>query len=499
MPLAITPLRKTRVLLTTLVLGCSTLLSSCTLAPHYERPAPPVASNWTDPAPDHAPAPDATAIGWRDFFTDPRLQRLIELALRENRDLRVAALNVQAAEAQYRVQRASLFPTIDVTALQETEKIPDAVAGIVSGGASAGAGAGNTTSGGSGSITERLASVGVGFTSYELDLFGRIRSLTRTALETYLSDEQTRRSSQISLIAEIASAYLTVCADRAILQVTRETLASQIATVDLTRRTVNLGTGTALTLRQAEITVDTARANLAAYTQQLAQDRNALVLLLGAPLPPDAEFADTPEMTLPPALPEGVPSEVLTRRPDVLAAEHQLIGANANIGAARAAFFPSITLTGSLGTESTQLSGLFKPGSQAWSFEPQITLPIFTGGANRANLDLAKIQKNIYIADYEKTIQSAFREVDDALSARATLDAQLAAERALVDAAADAYRLSDMRFRGGIDTFLSVLDAERTLYSAQQGVVTLELSRSQNLATLYKALGGGLLEHSERR
>jgi multidrug efflux system outer membrane protein len=243
--------------------------------------------------------------------------------------------------------------------------------------------------------------------------------------------------------------------------------------------------------------VDTAKANLAAYTRQAAQDRNALVLLIGGPLPDDLPFeADLGTVNLSADLPAGVPSEVLAGRPDVLAAEHQLIAANADIGAARAAFFPRITLTGSYGTASTQLSGLFKPGSSAWTFSPQITLPIFTGGANKANLDLNKIQTDINIAQYEKTLQTAFREVDDALAARQTLDEQLAAQRAVLEDTSQAYQLADLRFRSGVDSFLPVLDAQRALYSAQQGVVSLELMRLQNMATLYKALGAGMREET---
>jgi len=485
-------------------------LAGCTLAPHYERPMAPVAAEWTAaPAADaraggdvgaaHAEEWDAAALGWRDFFTDPRLQRMIALALANNRDLRVAALNVLETNAQYRVQRASLFPTLNITGTQQTEKLPLDVAGSSSGSTGSSVATTTSTTSGGGSITEHYADLGVGFTSYELDVFGRIRSLTRTALETYLADEQTRRSTQLSLIAEVASAWLTVAADRALLKVTEDTLTAQIATLDLTRRLSELNEGTGLAVRQAEITVATARANLAAYQQTLAQDRNALVLLVGTPMSPDYEFSDDPALKEPPALSAGVPSKVLSQRPDVLASEHTLLGANANIGAARAAFFPSISLTGSFGTASTALAGLFKSGSQDWSFSPTITLPIFTGGQNRANLDLAKVEKRIDVAQYEKTIQTAFREVDDALAARATLDAELAADQSLLEASTEAYRLSELRFRGGIDTFLTVLDAERTLYSAQQSLVNVELSRSQNLATLYKALGGGMRESSDLR
>jgi multidrug efflux system outer membrane protein len=472
-------------------LSVVTVLSACTLEPHYKRPVAPVPATWTGGAPqtseNRTPVPD---IGWRQFFPDPGMQRLIELSLANNRDLRVAVLNVQAAQAQYRVQRADLFPSIAANGLEQVEKYP---AGVFATGAQGAPAAGSTAAG----VTIRYFQAGVGFTSYEIDLFGRVRSLEHAALERFLSSAETRRSTQISLIAEVVSAYLAVMADETILKVTRETLESQTASYELTRRSLEAGATTALAFRQAASTVDTAKANLAAYTRQAAQDRNALALLIGGPLPGDLSFeADLGTVNLSADLPAGMPSEVLASRPDVLAAEHQLIAANADIGAARAAFFPRITLTGSYGTASTQLSGLFKAGSSAWTFSPQITVPIFAGGANKANLDLNKIEKDINIAQYEKTLQTAFREVDDALAARQTLDDQLAAQRAVLEDTSQSYQLADLRFRSGVDSFLSVLDAQRALYSAQQGVVSLELMRLQNMATLYKALGAGMREET---
>jgi multidrug efflux system outer membrane protein len=490
-----------------LIAVSATLLAACTLAPHYDRPKAPVSEAWRDEAgvtaaqagttaqQDRTPSGNASDVGWRDFFPDARVQRLVEIALANNRDLRVSALNVGAAEAQYRVQRADLFPKINATGLEQVQKIPAGVAASSVSGSSGGAAAGGVPSS---SVITRYFSAGVGFTSYELDFFGRIRSLNQAALEQYLGTEQTRRSAQITLIAEVASAYLTLAADQAILKVTQDTLTAQGASNDLIKRSLDAGVTTALALRQSDITVETARANLSAYTRQLAQDRNALALLIGTDLPDDLQVAADLDATVqPPELPAGLPSEVLTRRPDVLAAEYQLKAANADIGAARAAFFPSVSLTGSYGFASAELSGLFKHSSEAWTFAPQISVPIFAGGANRANLDLARIQKNIFIAQYEKAIQSAFREVDDALAARGTLDEQLKSQHALVDASSQAYRLADIRFKGGVDSFLTVLDAQRSLYSAQQGLITLELQRLQNMATLYKALGGGLQERSE--
>lgn len=492
-------------------------LAGCTLEPHYQRPQPAVTPQWpampqgpampqssAPPAGDSArppaqAAPDApqrsaAQIGWREFFTDPKLQTLIEQALQHNPDAQIATLNIAAARAQYQIQRAQLFPTISATATEQVEKFPAAVAPLASG-------AGGTGVGGigaaSGSGVFRFFDVGVGFTSYELDLFGRIRSLNHAKLQQYLGFVQTRRSTQISVIAEVANAYLTWLADQKLLRITEDTLNSQQQSLDLIRLSFEGGVATALDLHQAEITVATAQANLAQYRRQVAQDQNALVVLLGAPLP--SEFVadvELDEESLLTDLPAGVPSEVLVQRPDILAAEHNLIAANANIGAARAAFFPSILLTGSYGTTSTQLSGLFKQGSTAWTFSPQISLPIFAGGANVASLDLAKVQKNILVVQYEQAIQSGFREVADALAGRATLDSQVAADTALVKASSESFRLSNMRFTGGVDNYLGVLDSQRLLYTAQQSLVSVKLARLQNLVTLYKALGGGWFERS---
>jgi len=294
------------------------------------------------------------------------------------------------------------------------------------------------------------------------------------------------------LVAEVANAYLTLLADQELLRVTQDTLSSQEASYKLTKMSYDGGIDTALDLRQAETSVDTARANLAQYTRQAAQDQNALVLLLGSPLPADLPpGAGLDEQQLLAELPAGLPSDLLVRRPDILAAEHNLMAANASIGAARAAFFPSVTLTGNYGTASTQLSGLFDHGSTAWTFSPQISLPIFAAGAHVAALDLAKVQKNISIVQYEQAIQTAFREVADALAGRSTLDSQIAADQALLEATRESYRLSDMRFRDGVDNYLGVLDSQRSLYTAQQTLVGVKLSRLQNLVTLYKALGGG--------
>ena len=472
-----------------LAAAVATLLGACTLEPHYHRPPSPV------PALQGGTEGETVAadIGWREFFPDPQLQQLIALALTSNRDLRVAALNVQSAQAQYRIQRAELFPTIGASAVEQVQHIPSGVlAAEIPGGAAGGAGTLPNNG-----ITVHTYDVGLGFTNYELDLFGRIRSLSHAALQQYFSSGETRRSVELTLVAEVATAYVAVLADQTLLDITRDTLKSQEDSYALTQKMFNGGTTTELALRQAETTVDTARANLAQYNRQQALDRDALQLLLGAPIPDGIDFSEGLNRgNMVAELEEGIPSDVLVRRPDVLAAEHQLMAANAEIGAARAAFLPAISLTGNFGTESTQLSGLFKGGSRAWTFSPQISVPIFAGGANVANLEATKLARDTAVAQYEKAIQTAFREVADALVARGTLDDQLAAQQALVTASTVAYRLADMRYRGGVDSYLTALVAQVSLYSAQQQLQTVRLLRLQNLVTLYKALGGGLREHT---
>jgi multidrug efflux system outer membrane protein len=482
------------------VLGACLILylAGCTLEPHYHRPQPAVTPQWPAlPQSSASAAPDASQrsaaqIGWREFFTDTKLQTLIEQALQHNPDAQIATLNIAAARAQYQIQRAELFPKISASATEEVEKFPAAVAPLASG---AGTTTGVGTSSGSGIF--RYFDVGLGFTSYELDLFGRIRSLNHAKLQKYLGYVETRRSTQISVIAEVANAYLSWLADRKLLRITEDTLNSQQESLKLIRLSFHGDISTALDLHQAETTVATAQANLSQYRRQVAQDQNALGVLLGAPLPSgfvaDVELDEENFLA---DLPAGVPSEVLVQRPDILAAEHNLIAANANIGAARAAFFPSILLTGSYGTASTQLSGLFQQGSTAWTFSPQISLPIFAGGANVGSLNLAKLQKNILVVQYEQAIQTGFREVADALAGRATLDSQVTADNVLVQASSESFRLSNMRFTSGVDNYLGVLDSQRSLYTAQQSLVSVKLARLQNLVTLYKALGGGWYEHS---
>jgi multidrug efflux system outer membrane protein len=466
-----------------LVVGAMTL-SACTLEPKYTRPDAPLAMaehNVVSGIP-------AEELGWREFFPDLQLQQLIVLALANNRDLQVAALNVETAQAHYRIQRADLFPTISATASEQAERLPIGVLEASFPG-------GNTSA--PGSVVSHTYTAGLGFTNFELDLFGRIRSLAHADMQQYFSVEETRRSAQIALVAEVANAYLVLLMDQTLLDITRQTLENQSASYELTRKMFERGTTTELSLRQSESTVDTARANLAQYGRALAQDRDALQLLLGTQIPESIDLSaglDRPELVS--AVDEAIPSNVLVKRPDVLAAEHLLKAANANIGAARAAFFPAIELTGSRGSASTELSGLFKNNSLAWAFAPQISVPIFAGGANEANLEAARLARATAVAQYEKAIQIAFREVADALAARSYLDEQLAAQRALVTASQDAYHLAQMRFRGGVDNYLSELDAQRSLYGAQQQLQIVRLQRLENLVTLYKTLGGGLHENT---
>lgn len=474
------PVLTMKPILTLAAVAATAALAACSLEPRYDRPDAPVATAFPQvPAPGGAYSA-AADIGWRDFFADARLQKLVELALANNRDLRVAVLNIEAARAQFRIQRADLLPRVDAGASETAQRVPDAFTAP---------GQPNTT---------HTYSAALGITAFELDLFGRVRSLSHSALQQYLSVEETRRSAQIALVAEVASAYLSELTDQALLQMTADTLDTQQSSYDLTRRSFEAGIASALDLRQAQTALETARANLAQYRRLVAQDHNALLLLLGVPaLPADLpapHSLDAQELLT--ELPAGLPSEVLIRRPDVRAAEHRLIAANANIGAARAAFFPRITLTGSYGTMSTQFDDLFDSGTRAWSFTPAISVPLFTGGANRANLDLAETLKDINVAQYEQAIQTAFREVADALVAHGALDEQLSAQQALVEATQDSYRLAEMRFRAGVESYLTVLDAQRSLYAAQQSYLTTKLARLQNLVTLYKALGGGWNEQT---
>jgi multidrug efflux system outer membrane protein len=453
------------------------ILTGCgTLAPNYQRPAPPVSSSWpSGPAyPAIASGQGEASADWRDFVIDPKLRQLIDLALANNRDLRVAALTIEKAQAQYQIERSLLFPHINGSASDSASLTPAAISPT-----------------GTRYVLHEY-SVGLGFSAYELDFFGRVRSLKDQALEQYLSTEEAHRSTQISLITEVTTAYLTLVADQGHLSLAEDTLKNQQSAYVLDKRRFELGAASQLDLSQAQTVVDTARGDVARYTSVVAQDLNALDLLAGTSVPSDLlPVASLTDITAVRELPAGLPSDLLQNRPDILEVEHQLKAANADIGVARAAFFPSITLTSSIGTASDQLSGLFKSGSRTWLFQPQLNLPIFDGGSNIANLKVAKANRGIYLAQYEKAIQSAFREVADALADHGTLDAQLAAQQSLVDATALSFKLSDARFQNGVDSYLVVLDSQRSLYTAQHNLINLKLAQAANLVTLYKALGGG--------
>ncbi len=454
-------------------------LSGCaSMAPEYTRPAAPVPPNWPGGAAykERAAKPaDKTVadIKWQEFFINEQLQKLIGLALENNRDLRIAALNIEKSQALYRIQRADLFPTVNAAGSAVEARTP----GVLSS-------SGHT-------ITTRQYNVNLWVSDYELDLFGRVRSLKDQALEEFFATEEARRSVQISLVAEVASNYLTLAADKEHLKIAQETLDSQQASHNLIKRRFEAGASSELDLRQAQTSVDSARVDIALFTSLVAQDENALALVIGSPIPADLLPSGLSTITALKELGAGLPSEVLQRRPDIIQSEHFLKAANANIGAARAAFFPSITLTTSIGLSSDQLDGLFKGDTWTWSFIPRITLPIFDAGRNQANLKVSEVDREIFLAQYEKTIQNAFREVADALAQYGTLGEQMEAQQSLTDATAVSYRLSEARYRSGITSYLNVLDAQRSLYSAKQGLISVRLSRLVNLVTLYKVLGGG--------
>ena len=451
------------------LLAAALLLSGCmSLAPQYERPAAPVAGSFAANMAGDGPA--ASDIAWQDFFKDERLKRLVGIALQNNRDLRIAVLNIEQARATWQVRRADELPTVGVGATATRQ--PGTTGGISS-----------------------VYTVGLAVTSYELDLFGRVRNLSEAALAQYLGTEEGRKAAQMSLVAAVATNYLSLLADDDLLAVTRATLATREESFKLTKLKFDNGAASELDFRQAESLLEGARVTLAQLTRQRMLDENALALLLGQPVPADlpSGLPLTGQQVLA-ELPAGLPSELLTRRPDVRAAEQQLIAANANIGAARAAFFPRITLTGSVGSASTALSGLFKSGSFAWTFAPQALLPIFDAGRNQANLDLARVNRDIAVAQYERAIQTAFREVADALAGRATLGDQLRAQLAQLHAEEVRFHLADLRYRNGVASYLDVLDAQRALFLAQQATVQTQALQAQNLVIVYKTLGGGWSE-----
>lgn len=450
------------------------LLAACSMAPRYERPPLPVAAAW--PVATESAGVRAAELAWQDYFVDRPLAELIARALAHNRDLRVAALNIEKARALYQIQGAAQFPAINATAAESAQRTPAALTGT-----------------GHERIS-RQYSLSVGIAAYELDFFGRVQSLKDQMLEQYLATEEAQRSARISLIAEVASAYLSTAADQERLALAHATLASQQASLAIVQRKHQIGVASALDLAQAQSGYESARAEVVRYRTLIAQGLNALTLLVGeSGLPADAVPAPLGERSLAGSAEPlaGTPAEVLLARPDVRQAERQLRAANANIGAARAAFFPRISLTASSGLASPVLGDLFQGASRTWAFLPQISLPLFNGGLNAANLEAAKVDREIRVAQYEKAIQTAFREVADALAQRASIHEQLAAQSALTEALVEAHRLTALRHEKGIASYLNVLDAQRAMYAAQQALIATRQARQANLVSLYKVMGGG--------
>ena len=461
-----------------ILLLCSVLLlGGCSLAPKYQQPAAPVPETWPQDgsyngAAAGAEAPAVADLKWEDFFKDDRLKKVVHLALENNRDLRLAALNVERARALYDIQKAELYPAVGTAGVYGKERRSADMIGY-----------------GEPRTVEQY-SVDLGVAAWEIDFFGRLRNLKDQALEEYLATEEARRSAQIILVAEVSKAYLALAADRENLELSRSTLETQQATYDLMQKSLKNGLATEIDLRRSQTQVDGARRDVHRNLQLTAQAKNALDLLAGTPVPAELLPTDLGSVAPPKEVSPGLSSKVLLERPDIIAAEHQLKGANAFIGAARAAFFPRISLTAAVGTASDELSGLFNSGSDTWSFVPQISMPIFDA-RTWAALRVSKADQKIILTQYEKTIQVAFREVADALAVQGTINQQVAAQQSLVEAAAEAYRLSTRRYTVGIDNYLSVLDAHRSLYLQQQVLITLQLSRLANRVDIYAALGGG--------
>jgi len=460
-----------------LMVGLAIFLGGCTLAPKYSQPQAPIPAEWPQGAAykDKQAMPGAPAapeLSWQEFFADKQLQKIIEMALNNNRDLRLVALNVERARALYGITRAELFPTVNAVARGSKQRVPADLSFDEQ------------------AMTMEQYDVNLGIISWEIDFFGRIRSLKDRALEEYLATEQARRSAQILLVSETARVYLTLATDRENLKLARSTLETQQAAYNLIQRRYELGISTELDLYRVQTQVDRARRDVARFTQLAAQDQNALNLLAGSPVPEGLLPADLSSVTPPKEISPDLSSEALLNRPDIVAAEHRLKGAYAFIGVARAAFFPRISLTTGVGTASAELSGLFKSGSNTWNFAPQIVLPIFDA-RTWAALRVSKADQKIVLTQYEKAIQTAFREVADALAVRGTIDQQVSAQQSLVDAVEETYRLSGKLYINGIDSYLGVLDAQQSLYAAQRVLIALHLARLANQVSLYAVLGGG--------
>lgn len=463
------------------LIPCVVLLSACSLIPDYLRPEMPIPRTWPEePSVEGKPREQVGTIvwadaAWKDYFTDATLQDLIQKALENNRDLRVAVSNIEVARAIYRVTEAELLPKVDAGMSGIGQRTPRDLSQSMPKEAR----------------TTHQYNANLSVTAFELDLFGRLRSLNKQAMESYFATTEARDATQISLIAEVANAYLTLLGDRKQLSLVERMLATRLKSLELIEQRLKLGMSNELDRAQARTTVESARISRMRYIRLVEQDSNALQLLVGVPTNNASLSGELDAMKLVQDLPVGLPSDVLLRRPDIMQAEHALKAANANIGAARAAFFPRISLTAMTGFASPALSSLFESDSHTWSFVPSITVPIFDAGRNQSNLEGAKANREITVSRYEKAIQSAFREVSDGLVGRSTLASQIEAQSALVEAADTSYRLSDSRYRQGLDNYLTVLDAQRSLYSAQQDLIQTQVQQLSNLVSLYKALGGG--------
>jgi len=468
-----------------LMVGIALFSGGCSLAPEYTQPEAPIPVQWPQGAAYKDAgampgAPTVPSLKWKDFFVDKRLQEIIETALNNNLDLRLAALNVERARALYGIQRAELFPVVNAAGAGIKQRVPADLSATGQ------------------SMTAEQYGVNLGVASWEIDFFGRIRSLEDRALEEFLATEEARRSTQITLVAEVARAYLTLAANRENLKLSQSTLETQQANYNFVKRRSELGLATELDVREAQTRVDAARRDIPRFTQYAAQDQNALNLLAGVPVPAQLLPIDLNSVAVFKELSPGLSSETLLNRPDIMAAEHRLKGAYAFIGAARAAFFPRISLTAALGTASADLSGLFRSGSGVWNFSPQVVMPIFDARVWAA-LRVSKADRKIALTQYEKTIRTAFREVADSLAIQGTINQQVSAQESLVDATAETYRLSNIRYEKGIDNYLSVLVAQRSLYGQQQVLIELRLVRLTSRVRLYAVLGGGADRPKEDR
>jgi len=427
-----------------------------------------------------AEQPSIAVLGWQEFFADPALKSLIQLGLDNNRDLRTAALNIQRAQAQYQIRRADQLPTVNASGSVSQRGVPSI----------------NRF----GPFDDRVTdySVNLGTTSYEVDLWGRVANLKDAALQSYLASQSNQQTVQISLIGQIAQAYLSLGFNQAQLNLAEQTLKAQQDSLSLNRKRLDAGISSAVPVRQSEISVENARLAIGNFKTQIEQDKNLLNLLVGQTVPAELLPRRAPQqITSTAALSTGLPSDLLRNRPDLAQAEFNLKAAGANIAAARAAFYPSISLSGNLGLSSIRAGDLFTKDAFSYSFGPSISLPIFDGGARRANLDISKVDQQLALTAYEQAIQSAFREVADVLAERATLQERIDAQTRLVDATRGNYELSQARFKAGLDSFLNVLDAQRGLFSAEQSLISLQQSSLLTQVNLYKALGGGGLKPTE--